>query len=229
MGKRPIRRLGPPRSVDLMLILALLLASAALSAPASAAPTSGHDSESPTLARARIIRSELNARYRLVRSPALRVTEASTTGIFDSLTLLTDFSEAPRVVPAGNGVYFAICTAGARCPYPRRSASLPATAFLPRRLAIELALRTFRETSATLVVVALPTARPTWVVLERDALLASDVAAEPALLARHPALSDAVVRQLVDAFTREHLFVPLPILPPTHETIYAASLGMLEP
>jgi hypothetical protein len=102
-------------------------------AAASAAPlpaaASGIDPEA--LARARAIRAEVDARYRLMPGRKLSVTDATTTAVVDSLTLLTDPFAAPRVVPATNGVYFAICSAAATCPYPARSASWPAAAFLP--------------------------------------------------------------------------------------------------
>src|SRR5207244_408767 len=127
-----------------------------------------------------------------------------------------------RVVPADNGVYFAICSAPAKCPYPARSAAWPAVALLPRRQALELALRMFQETSVSLVVVALPTAEPAWVVFERDDLIANMDA--PALLdqlANHRAVADAELRSLVGRLTRPRLFLPIPILPPPPDTIYA--------
>jgi len=141
----------------------------------------------------------------------------------ERLTLVTDWLEPPRVVPADNGIYFALSAARAKCPYPARSAALPGTAFLPRRLALEFALRTFLETSVSLVVVALPAAEPVWVVLERDDLLASvDAPAVLARLARSPAEIDQPVRGLVGRLTR--LFVPLPIFPAPADTIYAVRL-----
>jgi len=177
------------------------------------------------LTRARVIRTEINARYRLMPGRQLVVTEATSTGVVQSFTLVTDWLEPPRVVPADNGIYFAICSARAKCPYPARSAAWPAVAFLPRRQALELALRTFMETSVSLVVVALPTAKPVWVVFERDDLLANIDA--PALLdqfANPPAAADTEFRELIGRLTRSHLFLPLPILPPPRDTIYAVRL-----
>ena len=207
----------------LPLALATLAAGAvaALPAPASAT-TSALAPEA--LTHARVIRAETNVRYRLLPGRKLVVTEATTTGVVQSLTLVTDWLE-PRVVPADNGIYFAICSARASCPYPGRSAAWPAAAFLPRRQALELALRTFLETSVNLVVVALPTADPVWVVFEHDDLLANiDATAVLAQLTGNPALGDTELRDLVDRLTRPRLFSPLPILPPPDATIYAAPL-----
>ncbi len=132
------------------------------------------------------------------------------------------------MVPADNGIYFAICSARARCPYPTRSAAWPAVAFLPRRQAIELAVRTFLETSVTLVVVALPTVEPVWVVFERDDLLANiDAPAVHHQLASKPAVVAPPLRELVGRLTRPRLFRPLPILPPPDDTIYAVRLFAL--
>ncbi|HET6642937.1 MAG TPA: hypothetical protein VFG93_06650 [Gaiellaceae bacterium] len=195
---------------------------AAFSAPASAT-TSALAPEA--LTRARVIRAEANARYRLMPGRKLVVTEATSTGVVDSLTLVTDWLEQSRVVPADNGIYFAICSKLARCPYPVRSAAWRVGAFLPRRQALELALRTFLETSVSLVVVALPTAEPVWVVFERDDLLANiDGWAVLDQLASKAAVIDPRLRDLVGRLTRPRLFVPLPILPPPDDTIYAAPL-----
>jgi hypothetical protein len=96
------------------------------------------------------------------------ITEASSTGVVDSLTLLSRHQPAAmRVVPAAGGVYYAICPARARCPYPGRRAAR-VRARVPRRVALDLALRTFQRTAAGVVVVSLPTSRPALVVLERD-------------------------------------------------------------
>jgi hypothetical protein len=94
-------------------------------------------------------------------------------------------------------------------------------------VALELALHTLLETSVNLVVVALPTARPTWVVVERDHLLAS--VDGPAMLDRlesDPAAIDPPLREFVERITGPRLFVPLPILPPPDDTIYALGLSL---
>ena len=168
-----------------------------------------------------MIRAEINAAYRLVPGRKLVVTEATATDVVETLTLVTDWLE-PRVVAADSGIYFAICPARASCPSPALSAAWPAGAFLPRRQAVELALRTFLETSASLVVVALPTTEPLWVVLERDDLLTRvDASALLDQLASNPAVSGAPLRELVFRLTRPNLYVPLPVLPAPRDTIYA--------
>jgi len=209
---------------NLPLALASLAAFAVAASPAPASTTTSALAPE-TLARARVIRAEVNARYRLVPGRKLVVTEATTTGVVETLTLVTDWLEPPRVVPADNGIYFAICSVRAKCSYPARSAAWPVAAFLPRRQALELALRTFLETSASLVVVALPTADPVWVVFERDDLLANiDAPAVIDQLASNPAATETPLRELVRRLTRPRLFLPLPILPPPDDTIYAVHL-----
>lgn len=166
-----------------------------------------------TLPQARRIRSQVSARYRRAGARALVVTEASATGVLESFTLLTSALEAPRIVPAENGVYFALCPSGASCPYPARRFARPATDFLPRRQALELALRTFLETSSELVVVSLPTARFVLLVLERAELervvdlrsLAGQLDGDPA---QAPSAS---LRSVVDRITRPLLFLPFGI------------------
>jgi hypothetical protein len=77
----------------------------------------------------------------------------------------------------------------------------------------------------SLVVVALPTAEPVWVVFERDDLLAGiDAAAVLVQLAVPAAVIDTPHRELVDRLTRPRLFVPIPILPPPDDTIAAVRL-----
>jgi hypothetical protein len=216
-------RIGPTRKLPLALA-ALAAGVAAAVAAESAADAAAAGQEA--LTRARAIRVEIDARYRLVPGRRLAVTEATSTAVVGSLTLLPDL-ELPRIVPAQHGIYFATCPARARCPYPAHAASRPATAFLPRRQALELALRTFLDTSAPLVVVALPTAEPVWVVFERDDLLASvDATAALTVLAGHPAVADPPLRELVDRLTRPRLFVPIAVLPPSLETIFAVGLSV---
>jgi hypothetical protein len=115
--------------------------------PAAAAPVISPEA----LAHAAQIRAEVDARY-----PGLRVTEASSTAVIESLTFFEGAD--PRVVLANNGIYYAVCPNRARCPFPGRKARLVA-ALVPRRVALELAVRTFLETSANLVMVSLPTRR----------------------------------------------------------------------
>lgn len=181
------------------------------------------------LAHARQIRAEVDARYRRPHGPELAVTEASATGVIDSFTLFTSPLEEPRVVPAANGIYYAICPVRATCPYPGRSAR-PAAAFLPRREALELAVRTFLETSATLVAVSLPTARFVLLILERDNVIGGKVdaaALRDALAADPAAAPDTSLRRVVDQLTRPHLFLPWALVPisDTRETLVASCLS----
>lgn len=204
----------------------ILLAIATAAALPEPAPATASSLQPQTLVRAGEIRALVTTRYRLAPGRKLAVTEATSTAVVGSLTLVTESAEF-RVVPAENGIYFAICPARASCPYPARSASRPPSAFLPRRQALELAVRTFLETSASLVVVALPTAQPVWVVFERDDLLATvDAQAVLAQLILPAAAIDTTLRELVDRLTRPRLFVPLPILPLPRDTILAASLSL---
>lgn len=214
------RRLGRA----LTLVLATLVVGGLAAIPAH--PFSSASAlEIEALTRAKVIRAEVTARYRQAPGRRLTVTEATSTGVVESITLISYWPEPWRVIPADNGIYFAICSVRAKCPYPARSAVWRVKAFLPRRMAMELAVRTLLETSVGLVVVALPTARPTWLVVERDDLLANIDA--PTLLGRlalNAAVVDKPLRQLVGRFTRPRLFVPLPILPPPDDTIYVARL-----
>src|SRR5262245_10203146 len=177
------------------------------------------------LVRARLIRADVTTRYRHVVHRKLAVTEATSTGVVESITLVTDWLEPSRVVSADNGIYFAICPARAKCPYPARSLAWPAEAPRPRRMALELAVRTFAETSVRLVIVALPTIRPVWIVFERDDLEATmDAPAVVDKLRSNPALIDPSLRELVNRLTRRLTYAPLLILPPPDDTIYAVRL-----
>lgn len=182
-------------------------ASAAVPAHSSATePTLTPDALSGTQA----IRAGVNALYRLVPGRELVVTAATSTGGASMLVLMTvDWLEW-RIVPTGNGIFFDTCAARARCPYPVRRAAWPVAAFVPRRMALELALRTFLETSVSLVVVSLPTPHPVWVVFERDVLLADlDAPAVLDRLASSPATTDLSLRELVVRLTRPRLVAPV--------------------
>lgn len=211
----------------LILVVVAIVAGGMAAIPAQSSSTASA-LETEALTRAGVIRAEVTARYRHAPGRKLAVTEATPTGVVESITLITDWLEPERVVAADNGIYFAICSVRAKCPYPARSAVWRAEAFLPRRMALELAVRTLLETSVELVIVALPTARPVWVVVERDDLLASvDTPAVLDQLASNPAVIDPSLRERVDRLTRPRLFVPLPILPPPEGTIYALRLFTL--
>jgi hypothetical protein len=177
------------------------------------------------LARARAIQRELSARYSRLPGAKLVVTQASSTGVVESFTLLSaDLLEA-RTVAADNGIWYAVCPVGATCPYPARRHARPAASLLSRRLALELALRTFRESSADFVAVGLPTTRFTVFALER-----SEVARDPGLqrlasaLERDPTGAAASwTREEVDRITRPRVFVFLAMEPtPSGRDSFAA-------
>lgn len=198
------------------------LAIVATAAAFAAAPSAGSEIQPSALNHAQTIRAQVAARYQRLPGRKLRVTEATTTAVVDSLTLMSSSFESSRLVPADNGIYYSICPPRASCPYPARSASWPLAASLPRRLALELALRTFSETSASLVVVSLPTAKPVWAIFERgDLLSATELPAAVARFDGDPRLVDAALLEIVDRLTRPRLFRPIPVLPPSRETIYA--------
>lgn len=181
----------------------------------TAAALATASAEPETLARARTIRAQLDARYRLVPSRGLAVTEASTTGVVESFTLVTSDLLGVRIVAADNGLYFAVCLVRAACPYPAHRLARPAAGFLPRRLALELALRAFLETSATVVAVSLPTPRFLLFVVERHELTHEvDMPALAQALGGDPAPAPtAWLRQTVDQITRPRVFVVLGLEP----------------
>jgi hypothetical protein len=188
----------------------------------------GYELHLHAVAQAHEIGADVDARYRRRSGPNLAVTEASSTGVIDSFTLFGNPVEMPRVVPAANGIYFAICPVRATCPYPGRRFARSPAAFAPRRAALELAVRTFLETSADLVVVSLPTARFVLLVLERD-----DVIGEIDAFALRDALEgdptrapDASLRRIVDRMSLPRLFLPWALAPvsETRETLVASCL-----
>jgi hypothetical protein len=207
------------------LVLTTVAAATAVSFPASASTTAS-ELAPDAWPRAQAIRANVNGRYRRISGRKLVVTEVAAMGVVDSLTLVTIPLEPARVVPADNGIYFAVCPVRARCPYPKRAAAWPAIAFRPRCLAVELAVRTFLGTSADLVVVALPTRSPVWVVFERHDLFAEVGAPLLDQLTADPALADAGLRAEVDRLTRYRLFAPLVLNPigSGQETFLAMSL-----
>jgi hypothetical protein len=196
-----------------LIALVAVLAAVALAMRASAAVPAHPSATAPALtpdglARAGAIRAEVNARYRPLPGRRLVVTEATSVG-GGMLALWNDDWLEGRVVPMDNGIYFSICSARARCPYPARWAAWRVAAFMPRRQALELALRTLLETTVSLVVVSLPTAQPVWAVFEREDLLANiDAGAVLDRLASSPAVIDLPLRELVGRLTRPRLFAP---------------------
>jgi hypothetical protein len=174
-----------------------------LDAAAAATPAPTEPTSTNPLAHARQIAVEVDTRY-----PGLRVTEASSTSVIESL-MLSDADDT-RVVPADHGIYYAVCPNRATCPYPGHAAR-PATALAPRRVALELALRTFLETSANLVVVSLPTRRFILLVFERDAIDPQRVSAS--LAPYSPEDTSPPLRSLVDAETLPHMYLPFALVP----------------
>lgn len=185
-----------------LVALAALAVGAASVIPASASD-GGPELQPDALVRAKAIRAELNARYRRVPGRKLVVTDTSRTGVVESFTLLGPGVEGARTVSAANGIWFAICVARAHCPYPGRRFARPAAEFLPRRLALELAARTFAETSADLVAVGLPTPRFTLLVVQRADLIDQLPGLAQALRGAPPTSRPP----LVDLLTRPRVFV----------------------
>ncbi len=193
----------------------LALTSVALATGASAAVPAHSSATAPTLtpnalSGTQAIRADVTARYRLLPGRKLVVTAATSTEGASMLVLMTaDWLEG-RIVPTDNGIFFDTCAARATCPYPVRRGAWSVAAFVPRRLALELALRSFLETTVSLVVVSLPTPHPVWVVFERDVLLADlDAPAVLDRLASSPATTDLSLRELVVRLTRPRLVAPV--------------------
>ncbi len=148
--------------------LALVVVTAAVTAASAVAGSNSLDPRA--LTQARKIKADITCPLRSPGGPKLVVTEASPTGVIESFLLLTADFLGLRVVPADNGIHYAICPVRATCPYPGSRSARPASAFMPRRQALELALRTFLETSATVVSVSLPTPEYVFFLVERDEL-----------------------------------------------------------
>ena len=163
------------------------------------------------LVQVRRITAQINARNRGPGGSKLAVTEASSTGVIESFSLLSASLDELRIVPADTGIYFAICPLRATCPNPARRSALPAAAFSPRRQALELAVRTFIETSADVVAVSLPTSRFVLFIVERQELDREiDMPALAERLAREPAsAADASLRVVVDQLTYARMFAPV--------------------
>lgn len=163
------------------------------------------------LAEARKIKAQINARNLGPRGSKLAVTEASSTEVIESFSLLSANLDELRVVPADKGIYFAICPLRATCPNPARRFARSAAALLPRRQALELALRTFIATSADVVAVSLPTLRFVLFIIERKELGPEvDMPALVKRLARDPAIAaDPSLREIVDRLTCSQIFTPV--------------------
>jgi len=192
-----------------------MLAIGAFAAATASASVGASTLEPSSLARAQTIRAQLDARYRVLRGRGLAVTEATSTGVVESFTLLTLDLLETRFLPADNGIYYAICPVRASCPYPARRFARPAAELVPRLLALELAVRTFLETSADVVAVSLSTPRFILFVVEREELAREvDLATLAKALDRGSlqALSSSL-EVVVDRLTRPRIFVVLGLEP----------------
>jgi len=190
-------------------LVALALLSAVVATSTARASSTASELTPQSLRHAQTIRAELDVRYRAPRRGGLAVTEASSTGVVESFTLVTSDLLETRVVPAGNGIYYAVCPARASCPYPARRHARPAGDLGARRLALELAVRTFLETSVDVVAVSLPTVRFIAFIVERRELVKEvDLAAVAKALEHGPSQSlSPSVQAMVDRVTRPWIFV----------------------
>lgn len=191
------------------------LAAATVAALGLAATAHARSDLDEPLAGARAIAAQVDSRF-----SGLRVTEASSTAVVDSLTLFGEGVD-PRVVDTAEGVYYAVCPVRATCPFPGRKAR-SASALAPRRVALELAARTFAETAADLVVVSLPTPRFVLLVLERHELDAD------ATVRTLEAADAEAVRAVVDDVTVRSLFEGVALAPDANggTTLLAVTLGL---
>ena len=165
------------------------------------------------LVHARAIRAEVNARARLLPGVRLTISEPTTTAVVESFALLSQDLLETRYVPAERGIWYAICPARAVCPYPRPPLSRPAADYLPRRLALEPAVRTFVETDARVVAVSLPTPRFTTMIVTREDW-EKRTSPPPQSLREGPMLaSSAPLRLSVDELTCPRTYVFLGLEP----------------
>jgi hypothetical protein len=196
-------------------LVGLVLLTAVVATSTARASSTASELTPQSLRQAQTIRAELDARYRGPRRGALAVTEASSTGVVESFTLVTSDLLDTRVVPAENGIYYAVCPTGATCPYPARRLARPAADLGARRLALELAVRTFLETSVDVVAVSLPTPRFMVFIVERRELANEvDLAAVALALGHEPFQRlSASVQAVVDRVTRSRIFVAVGLEP----------------
>ena len=164
----------------------------------------------PTVTTATGIAREVERRYRLPDGRALRVAEVTSTLPVASIEVVAR-DAGQRSIATDNGIFFELCGRGtvSHCALQRRGGT-GASALLARSQALELALRTFRDTRAAVVVVSLPQSatREAWLVFERASLRAVDT---PVLLrhlhAGEPGASLSLARR-VDSLTLGRLFTP---------------------
>ena len=184
-----------------------VIAASLLSVPVAAGTPDTGTRESPALVHARTIQGDASSRYLGSHGTGLEVTEASSSAVIESFTLLSPDLTDARIVSAARGIYYAICPVGATCPYPARRLARAPASFLPRRLALELAVRTFRDTTADVVAVSLPTASFVLFVIERGDLADDHLIAAARALRGDPDRSPSpALRALVDRVTRPRIF-----------------------
>ena len=121
------------------------------------------------------------------------ITAVTTTSGVAALELFNPATGWSHSVPAGNGIHFTLCGR------VLRRCALPALA--ARRQALALARRTLRETSVSVVVVALPqtATRHLQLVFERDLLNTTETSAERLTRARLYAMAGLVAAGTEDS------------------------------
>jgi hypothetical protein len=194
-----------------LLVSGALFVVGAVAVPTIQASSTASALEPKSLARAETIRGQLDGRYRVPHGRGLAVTEATSTGVIESFTLFTLDLLERRVLPADNGIYYAICPVRATCPYSAHRFARPAAELVPRRLALELALRTFLETSADVVAVSLPTPRFIIFAVEREELAREvDLPTLAKALDSDPSRAlSASLELIVDRLTRPRVYQAL--------------------
>ena len=178
-----------------------------------------------TLEESLRIAREVENRLR-ARGTDLRVSEVTSTRVVATLEVAPSSTRSARSVPADNGVYFSICRR-VPCAVHRQRISAR-VALLARRAALELALRTLKETSADLVVVALPKrgVATVWLVLARSEVDVGDAAGRElrALQSRGRVGAGA----LSDRVAREHLYVVAGLVPYSRTRDSMAAIPLFE-
>jgi hypothetical protein len=205
--------MNPHRTIPLSMIAAVLaaigfLAAASLSHAAS--PT--NEDLQARLSRVQAIRADAHARVALIPGAQLRLAAPRATDEIESFVLLSEDLLGQHFVSAGSGVWYSICARRGPCVAPAPRLTRPAGDHAARRLALELAVRTFLETDAPVVAVSLPTPRIVVVVLVRNELAhEDDLEALASLLRRQPlhATPTAGLRDLVERLTRPRTYLYL--------------------
>jgi hypothetical protein len=149
-------RAGSIRAAVVVLVAVLVWSAAPQRAdgsrPGTALPATGGQ-QAPVLEESRRIAREVEQSHR-GNGARLLVAEVAAMFVVETVELMPGLARPGRSVPAANGIYFAICKRSP-CALQRHDLSRE-RALMARRAAVELALRTLEETTADLVVVALP-------------------------------------------------------------------------